>query len=142
MSAVIRQRFSMLLLWGLCQIAALIASLWMLAAALAGADGPGPWRSRTTSWPMPLSAGTRTRRSSSRAGKAARQGKRWACLFCHLLDRFDPDHCEKAIEPDSEGQAAEIARRATRFHFLHPFIPPMGGFLCWSRYGRQFFNTV
>jgi len=37
---------------------------------------------------------------SSRAGKAAREGKRWACVFCRLLDRLDPNHCEKAIEPD------------------------------------------
>jgi hypothetical protein len=37
---------------------------------------------------------------SSRAGKSARQGKRWACILCRLLDRIDPDHCEKAIEAD------------------------------------------
>jgi hypothetical protein len=37
---------------------------------------------------------------SSRAGKAARQGKRWACVFCRLLDRIEPNHCEKSIEPD------------------------------------------
>ena len=37
---------------------------------------------------------------SSRAGKAAREGQRWACVLCRLLDRLDPNHCEKAIEPD------------------------------------------
>lgn len=34
---------------------------------------------------------------SSRAGRAARRGDRWGCILCKLLDRIDPDHCEKSI---------------------------------------------
>lgn len=34
--AAVQHRLSMLVLWGLCQIASVIASIWMLAAALAG----------------------------------------------------------------------------------------------------------
>ena len=37
---------------------------------------------------------------SSRAAKANRQGKRWGCVLCRLLDVVDPDHCEKSIEVD------------------------------------------
>lgn len=37
---------------------------------------------------------------SSRAGKAARRGRRWGCILCRLLDKLDPGHCENAIEPD------------------------------------------
>lgn len=37
---------------------------------------------------------------SSRAGKAARKGRRWGCVLCRFLDKFDPDHCEKSIEHD------------------------------------------
>jgi hypothetical protein len=37
---------------------------------------------------------------SSRAGKAARKGKRWGCVLCKLLDWFQPNHCELSIEPD------------------------------------------
>ncbi|WP_224742911.1 hypothetical protein [Stutzerimonas kunmingensis] len=37
---------------------------------------------------------------SSRAAKARRAGRRWGCLLCGLLDRIDPDHCEKSIEHD------------------------------------------
>ncbi|MFB6399923.1 hypothetical protein [Pseudomonas putida] len=40
---------------------------------------------------------------SSRAAKAARKGKRWGCLLCKLLDRFERNHCENSIELD-EGQ--------------------------------------
>lgn len=34
---------------------------------------------------------------SSRAGRAARRGDRWGCVLCRLLDKIDPDHCEKSI---------------------------------------------
>jgi len=34
---------------------------------------------------------------SSRAGRAARRGDRWGCVLCKLLDKIDPDHCEKSI---------------------------------------------
>ena len=36
MSDAIRHRLAMLALWGLCQIAALMASLWMLIAIVTG----------------------------------------------------------------------------------------------------------
>lgn len=42
---------------------------------------------------------------SSRAGKAARAGKRWGCVLCQILDRIDKRHCEKNIEVD-EGDPA------------------------------------
>lgn len=41
---------------------------------------------------------------SSRAAKAARLKRPWACVLCRVLDRFDPGHCENNIEPD-RGQA-------------------------------------
>lgn len=40
---------------------------------------------------------------SSRAGKAARKGKRWALTLCWVLGKLDPGHCEASIEPD-EGE--------------------------------------
>lgn len=42
---------------------------------------------------------------SSRAGKAARKGRRWACVLCKILDCIDRRHCEKNIEAD-EGDPA------------------------------------
>lgn len=32
---------------------------------------------------------------TERAGKAMKEGRRWACVLCKLLDRIDPDHCTK-----------------------------------------------
>lgn len=30
---------------------------------------------------------------STRANRAARDGKRWGCVLCKLLDKVDPGHC-------------------------------------------------
>ena len=98
--AAIQHRLSMLAIWTLCQIAAGIASLWMLMAIITGSR---------RAWTLAVSydqlanaafGGHEDETISSRAGKAARRGKRWACVLCRLLDRLDPGHCEKAIEPD------------------------------------------
>lgn len=56
-------------------------------------------------------AGSEDETVSSRAGKAARKGKRWGCLLCRLLDKIDPGHCEKHIEHD-EGEPA-VSRAPT-----------------------------
>lgn len=33
---------------------------------------------------------------SSRADRARERGARWGCLLCRLLDRLDPNHCNKS----------------------------------------------
>lgn len=37
---------------------------------------------------------------SSRLGKDARRGRKFACVMCKILDLFEKDHCEKALERD------------------------------------------
>lgn len=37
---------------------------------------------------------------SSRIGKDARRGRKFACVLCQVLHWLDPHHCEKAIERD------------------------------------------
>lgn len=44
-------------------------------------------------------------RVSSRAGKAKKEGKRWACLLCRTLDLIQKDHCEKSINPNVGNQS-------------------------------------
>lgn len=98
MRAAVQHRLSLLGLWGLCQIAAVIASLWMRAAALTGSR---------RAWTLAVAHDQQTafgrhedETLSSRAGKAARAGQRWACVPCRWLDRLDPEHRAKALEPD------------------------------------------
>lgn len=42
---------------------------------------------------------------SSAAGKAMRNGKRWACVLCRFLNWFEKDHCLKSID-QTEGKDA------------------------------------
>jgi len=42
--------------------------------------------------------GSEDETTSSRAGKAQRDGKRWGCVM-QTADRLDAGHCEKSIEP-------------------------------------------
>lgn len=44
---------------------------------------------------------------SSRAGKALREGRHWACILCRFLDLFQKDHCLKSINPD-DGKRAVV----------------------------------
>lgn len=37
---------------------------------------------------------------SGRAGKARRQGVKWGCILCGILDRIDKNHCASSIEDD------------------------------------------
>jgi hypothetical protein len=43
---------------------------------------------------------------SSRAGKRMKEGKRWACVLCKLLNLLQEDHCLKSIDADDGKNAA------------------------------------
>lgn len=78
-----------------CQITHVLASLWMLFAAL---------RSPTRYWRIALgydhlgnavTGGEPGELISARASRARKEGRRWACVLCRLLDKVDPGHCDK-----------------------------------------------
>lgn len=89
-----------LALWLLCMLVSIVGGLWMLAAVLG--NSTRAWRLAVSYDQLANTAfgGSEDETISSRAGKQARKGKRWACVLCKLLDRFDRDHCERNIEPD------------------------------------------
>ena len=94
------KRMRMLGLWLLCALVGVIASLWMLLAALAGSDRA--WKLAVAHDQLANTAfgGDEDETISSRAAKAALRGERWGCVLCKLLDKLDPGHCEKNIELD------------------------------------------
>ena len=47
---------------------------------------------------------------SSRIGKDARRGKKFACVLCQVLHWLDRDHCEKAIERDEGKRPGQFDR--------------------------------
>jgi len=125
--SAVKRRVLLLVLWALCQVASAVAALWMLASILAG--GTRVWTIAVAYDQLANAAfgGDEDETISSRAGKARRRGKRWACLLCRLLDALDPDHCEKSIESDRGRPPPE------------PFIvdpcktPAVGGFFFWRK---------
>jgi len=81
----------------LCQIAHIIASIWMLCAIIVGSDRA--WK-LAVSYDQLFNAttgGSEDETVSSRAGKLVKE-KKWACVLCKLLDKLDKNHCKKYIE--------------------------------------------
>ena len=93
------KRLGLVSLWLLCLVASVVASVWMLLAAIAGSDRAWSLAIAHDQLANTAFGGNEDETISSRAGKAARAGKRWGCVLCKLLDKFDPEHCEKSIEP-------------------------------------------
>ena len=95
-----KTRAALLALWTLCQLANVVAALWMLCALLAGS--PRAWRLAVSYDQLANTAfgGNEDETISSRAYKAMVNRQRWGCLLCKLLDKIQPDHCRKSVEPD------------------------------------------
>lgn len=86
-----------------CQIAHLVATFWMLGAALVGSKrawniivGYDHLGNATT-------GGKPSELISTRANRARKEGRRWGCILCRLLDAIDPGHCERS-DPSKPAQ--------------------------------------
>lgn len=98
-------RIALILLMPVILLAGLVG---LLAYAFHAVRSPGlAWRIAVAFDQVANAAfkGSEDETISSRAGKARRQGRRWACVLCRVLDRLDPGHCDKSIEAD-EGKPA------------------------------------
>lgn len=89
-------RFLLLLvIWVVCVLCAAIALPYMLACVLVGS--PRAWLialgfdrvgNATT-------GGIDGEYLSARAARVRKEGRRWGCVLCRLLDKLDPGHCDK-----------------------------------------------
>lgn len=93
-------RLYMLGIWVLCQVANLVAAIWMLCAIIKGSNRSWVIAKSYDQLGNASTGGSEDELISSRAGKARKSGEKWACVLCKLLDKIDPNHCEKSIEPD------------------------------------------
>ena len=73
-----KNKAAMLLIWLLCNLASLVSSIWMLAAALTGSRRAWTLAVAHDQLANAAFGGHEDETISSRAGKAAREGKRWA----------------------------------------------------------------
>lgn len=78
-----------------CQVAHLVASVWMLFAVI---------RSPNRYWRIvlgydhlgnALTGGEPNELISTRANRARKEGRSWGCILCKLLDKIDPGHCDR-----------------------------------------------
>lgn len=90
-------RVWMLLLWLLCMLASAVSAIWMLLALLAGSKRAWSLAGSYDQLANTAFGGHEDEKISSRAGRERKKGKRWACVLCRLLDKIDPNHCEKSI---------------------------------------------
>lgn len=78
-----------------CQIAHVVASLWMLGAALVGSARAWNIIVGYDHLGNAMTGGKPNEPISTRANRARKEGRRWACILCRLLDRVDPGHCDR-----------------------------------------------
>jgi len=89
-------RLILLGIWLLCQIAHIVASLWMLVAIATGSPRARRIALAYDRVGNAVTGGQDTETISSRANRGTNEGNRGWCLLCRLLDRLDPNHCSKS----------------------------------------------
>ena len=89
-----KHRAALLAIWALCQVANIVAGIWMLLAILAGS--PRAWRLAISYDQLANTAfgGSEDETISSRANRARTEGRRWGCVLCRLLDKIKKNHCQ------------------------------------------------
>lgn len=93
---VVGDRLGMIAILLICQLAHIVASLWMLLAALAGSKRAWTIAIGYDQLANAATGGSEDETISSRANRARKERKAWACILCRILDWIDPDHCSKS----------------------------------------------
>lgn len=86
-----------LLLWLICQVFMVLAAMRSFWAIFTNPERA--WFLLVSyDWLFNAAANDYERQPiSARAAKARRDGKRWGCWLCKLLDYIDDDHCNKNL---------------------------------------------
>lgn len=86
----------MIMLFILCQLAHVVASVWLLLAIFKGS--PRAWRIIVAYDRVGNAAtgGADTETISSRANRGRDEGRRPWCILCRMLDKLDADHCKRS----------------------------------------------
>ena len=88
----------LIVVWILSHFAHFIASTWMLIAALFGRDRAWNIALGYDHLGNAVTGGNPDETISSRAYRAMRDGRRWGCVLCRLLDMIEKDHCRQSFE--------------------------------------------
>lgn len=104
MNPLLRERIALVCLWLLCLFAA-----WAGGLRMAWAIFSNPAHAWDMAKGFDLLGNVATNGKvgeyiSTRAGRQAREGRRWACVLCRLLDAIDPGHCETSLRNHEAAQ--------------------------------------
>jgi hypothetical protein len=89
-------RLGLLAIVLLCQLAHLVASLWMVAAIVAGSGRAWSIAIGYDQLANTATGGNVDETISSRANRARKEKRAWGCILCRLLDWIDKDHCTES----------------------------------------------
>lgn len=94
--AFIARVLARLAIVAVCQFAHVIASLWMVVAAVSGSDRYWRIAKGYDRVGNAATGGLDTETVSSRANRARSEDRRWGCVLCRVLDWIEKDHCSKS----------------------------------------------
>ena len=89
-------RLGLLVIVVICQLAHLVASLWMLAAIVSGSQRAWSIAIGYDQLANAATGGNVDETISSRASRARKENRAWGCILCRLLDWIDKDHCTES----------------------------------------------
>lgn len=89
------KRLLLFAIWIVCVLCAATALPYMLVCILVGS--PRAWTialgfDRVGN---AMTGGIDGEYLSARASRVRKEGRRWACVLCKLLDKVDPGHCDR-----------------------------------------------
>lgn len=90
------KRAGLLAILLICQVAHVLASIWMLLAVLGGSQRAWTIAIGYDQLANAATGGDVDETISSRASRARKEGRRWGCVLCRVLDWIDKDHCTES----------------------------------------------
>lgn len=92
-----KKRMELMALLLACQVFNLLCFIRTLAYILAGSERAW-WvlRAYDRVGNAALFGGNDKETISSHANRAEQEGRRWGCLLCRFLDRFEQNHCQNS----------------------------------------------
>ena len=89
---------SLIALWIVCQLAALLAAIRFVLAIFTNQDRAWLIAKAYDRLGNAISNDDEVQTISSRAAKAQIAGKTWGCWMCAFLDSIQKDHCKNSLE--------------------------------------------
>lgn len=98
----------LLAVWIVCILCAFIALPYMLVCILVGSSRAWAIALGFDRVGNAMSGGIDGEYLSARANRVRKEGRRWGCILCRLVDRIQPGHCESFDTPTQPADAGAM----------------------------------